>query len=119
MTDNVFIPALSSKGAGNVLEMKLPIGINIVSACVDYSEVALAETQGYSELKVLKIRLATLVFCGAGIKGFRIELLELLDQIPNNFPVVLHKLMLATVFKAIPNLVFKDIELSTFHRGLG
>lgn len=117
MANDVFIFALAAEGAGDMLEMELPACVNIAGACVDYPKVALAKPQGNSVLIVLKIRLASLILSGAGIEGFRIELLELLDQIPNELPVALCKPMLATVFTAIPDLIFERIELNAFHRG--
>lgn len=119
MTDDVFMPALTAKRAGNVLEMELPAGIHIACARVDDSEVAFAKAQGDSVLIVLKIRLTTLVLFGAGIEGIGIELLKMLYQVPNNLPVALGKPMLATVFVAIPDLIFERIELNVFHQGLG
>lgn len=119
MTDDVFVLALTTKGARDVLEMELPAGIHIACARVDDSEVAFAKAQGDSVLIVLKIRLTTLVLFGAGIEGIGIELLKMLYQVPNNLPVALGKPMLATVFVAIPDLIFERIELNVFHQGLG
>ena len=68
---------------------------------------------------MLEVRLASFVLIETRFESFGVKLTEFLNDKPDGITVGFGQMVLISILRAIPNLVFKRIKLNVFHRDFG